>query len=233
MKSIEVQGKTVDQAIEIGLYKLETTRENVKIAILEEAGLFNKARVRLTLAGEESQKETALKELVEEMLSKMNISCEIYIEERDEEFFVDITGEDAALLIGKRGDNLDATQYLISQIFNKGVPHDEYKKVVVDSAGYKKKREETLKGLARRTAAKVARENRNVALEPMNAFERRIIHSELSDHAKVETESRGNEPHRYVVIKLKGKAENKDKRKEKSEQNKEEQSKEAPRAYAD
>lgn len=230
MKSIEVQGKTVDQAIEIGLYKLETTRENVKIAILEEAGLFNKARVRLTLAGRESEKETALKTLVNDILEKMGLVCEVYIEERDDEFFVDITGEDAALLIGKRGDNLDATQYLLSQIFNKGVPHDEYKKIVVDSAGYKKKREETLKGLARRTAAKVARENKNVALEPMNAFERRIIHSELADHAKVETESRGNEPHRYVVIKVKGKPE-KDNRKEKSEQNNAEMP--APRAYAD
>lgn len=231
MKSIEVQGKTVDQAIEIGLYKLEAKREDVKIAILEEAGLFNKAKVRLTLAGEESQKESALKALVEELLHSMNIVCDVYIEEREDEFFVDITGEDAALLIGKRGDNLDATQYLISQIFNKGVPHEEYKKVVVDSAGYKKKREETLKGLARRTAAKVARENRNVALEPMNAFERRIIHSELADHAKVETESRGNEPNRYVVIKIKGSNAKKDKRKEKNQENKEQV--EAPRAYAD
>jgi len=108
---------------------------------------------------------------------------------------------------------------------------EEYKKIVVDSAGYKAKREETLKGLAKRTAARVVRENRNVALEPMNAFERRIIHSELADHAKVETESRGNEPNRYVVIKLKGKSNKQDKRKEKNEANQSDIS--APRAYAD
>lgn len=218
MKSIEVQGKTVDQAIEIGLYKLEAKREDVKIQIIEEATLFSKAKVRLSIATE-SERETAVKSLVEEIMKTMGLIVDIYVEERDEEFFIDITGEDAALLIGKRGDNLDATQYLLSQMFNKGASHDEYKRIVVDSAGYKAKRESTLKNVAQRTASKVVRENRNVALEPMNAFERRIIHSALADHAKVETESRGNEPNRYVVIKIKGKSINKDKRKEKNETN--------------
>ena len=231
MKSIEVQGKTVDQAIEIGLYKLEAKREDVKIQILEEASLFTKAKVRLSIA-EESEAESAVKALAEEFMKAMGLIVDIYVEEREEEFFIDITGEDAALLIGKRGDNLDATQYLFSQMLNKGKSHEEYRKVVIDSAGYKAKRQETLKGVALRTAAKVARENRNVALEPMNAFERRIIHSTLSDHAKVETESRGNEPNRYVVIKVKGKSgDKKDKRKEKNEENKSDMP--APRDFAD
>lgn len=231
MKSIEVQGKTVDQAIEIGLYKLEAKREDVKIQILEEASLFSKAKVRLSLA-QESEAEAAVKALAEEFMQAMGLVVDIYVEEREEGFFIDITGEDAALLIGKRGDNLDATQYLFSQMLNKGKSHEEYRKVVIDSAGYKAKREETLKGVALRTAAKVARENRNVALEPMNAFERRIIHATLSEHAKVETESRGNEPNRYVVIKVKGKsANNKDKRKEKNEENKNDMP--APRDFAD
>lgn len=230
MKSIEVQGKTVDQAIEIGLYKLEAKREDVKIQILEEASLFAKAKVRLSLA-KESEAETAVKTLAEEFMKAMGLVVDIYVEERETEFFIDITGEDAALLIGKRGDNLDATQYLFSQMLNKGKPHDEYRKVVIDSAGYKAKREETLKGVALRTASKVARENRNIALEPMNAFERRIIHSTLAEHAKVETESRGNEPNRYVVIKLKGKGDKKDRRKEKNEENKNNMP--VPRDFAD
>lgn len=228
MKSIEVQGKTVDQAIEIGLYKLEAKREDVKIQILEEASLFSKAKVRLSLAAE-SEKESQVKALVEEFIKAMGLTVDIYVEEREDEFFIDITGEDAALLIGKRGDNLDAVQYLFSQMFNKGVSHEEYKRIVVDSAGYKAKRESTLINVAQRTAARVVRENRNVALEPMNAFERRIIHSALSEHAKVETESRGNEPNRYVVIKLKGKSVNKDKRKEKSQDNNNTE----PRDFAD
>ena len=230
MKSIEVQGKTVDQAIEIGLYKLEAKREDVKIAILEEAGLFNKARVRLSIASE-SESETQIKSLVEELLNAMELTCDIYVEERENEFYIDITGDDAALLIGKRGDNLDATQYLISQMVNKGASHEEYKKIVVDSAGYKQKRENTLKGLAHRTASRAIRENREISLEPMNAFERRIIHSELADHAKVETESRGNEPNRRVVVKLKNKTDKKDKRKEKNEENK--NNLPSPRDYLD
>jgi len=230
MKSIEVQGKTVDQAIEIGLYKLEAKREDVKIQILEEASLFSKAKVRLSIASE-SEAESAVKALAEEFMQKMGLVVDIYVEEREEEYYIDITGEDAALLIGKRGDNLDATQYLFSQMVNKGKPHEEYKRIVMDSAGYKSKREETLKGVALRTASKVARENRNIALEPMNAFERRVIHSALSEHSKVETESRGNEPNRYVVIKLKGKGEKKDSRKEKNEENKNDMP--TPRDFAD
>jgi len=231
MKSIEVQGKTVDQAIEIGLYKLEAKREDVKIQILEEASLFSKAKVRLSIATE-SESEQTVKTLVEDMMKAMSLVVDIYVEEREDEFFIDITGEDAALLIGKRGDNLDATQYLISQMLNKGKTHEEYKKVVLDSAGYKAKRESTLKNVAHRTATRAIREGRNIALEPMNAFERRIIHSELADDAKVETESRGNEPNRYVVIMLKNKSDKKDKRKLKSEENKADTTP-APRDFAD
>lgn len=231
MKSIEVQGKTVDQAIEIGLYKLEAKREDVKIAILEEAGLFTKAKVRLTLIEGESENEAKVKKIVEDLIHAMNINCDIYVEEREEDFFIDITGEDAALVIGKRGDNLDALQYLIYQILNKDSAKEDQKKIVLDSAGYKKRREESLKGLAKRTAAKAARENKNIALEPMNAFERKIIHTELADDTRVETESRGNEPNRYIVIKVKNKG---DKRKENRNQKKEESKPaDAPRDYVD
>ena len=204
MKSIETQGKTVDQAIELGLYKLETTRDKVKISILEEAGLFNKARVKITL-DESSETENSVKTLVEELLNKMNLELDVTVEEQEEQFLVDVTGKDAALLIGKRGESLDAFSFLINNIYNKGKKHEDYKKVIVDSNNYKNKREDTLKILAERMAAKAVRENRDVRMEPMNANERRLIHSALSEHAKVETESQGNEPNRYVVIKLKNK----------------------------
>lgn len=205
MKSIETQGKTVDQAIELGLYKLGATRDQVKISIIEEAGLFNKARVKLTL-GTSSETENALKELVEELISKMGLAIDVTVEEQEDQFLVDVTGKDAALLIGKRGESLDAFQFLVSTIYNKGKKHDQYKKVVVDSSNYKSKREDTLKVLAQRTAARAVRENHDIRLEPMNANERRIIHSTLADSTKVETESKGNEPNRYVVIKLKRKS---------------------------
>ena len=152
MKSIETQGKTVDQAIELGLYKLGATRDQVKISIIEEAGLFNKARVKISL-DESSESEEGLKVLVEGLLSKMNLELDVTVEEQEEQFFVDITGKDIALLIGKRGESLDAFQFLVNSIYNKGKKHEEYKKVVVDSSNYKSKREDTLKVLAERMAA--------------------------------------------------------------------------------
>ena len=201
MKSIETQGKTVDQAIELGLYKLGVTREQVKISILEQAGLFNKARVKLTL-DQSSETESAVKEFVEQLLSKMQLELDVTVEEQEEKFVVDITGTDAALLIGKRGENLDSFQFLVNSIYNKGKKHEEYKRIIVDSNNYKSRREDTLKVLAERKAAKAVRENQDIRLEPMSANERRIIHSALADNSKVETESKGKEPNRYVVIKL-------------------------------
>lgn len=204
MKSIETQGKTVDQAIELGLYKLGLTREQVKITILEQAGLFNKARVKLSV-GESSESETSLKALTEELLSKMGLDITVSVEEQEDKFSVEVGGEDSAILIGKRGESLDGFQFLLNALFNKGKKHEEYKRVVVDSNNYKTRREDTLKILAERTAARAVRENQDIRLEPMSANERRIIHSALASSDRVETESKGNEPNRYVVIKLKNK----------------------------
>ncbi len=211
MKSIETQGKTVDQAIELGLYKLGLTRDQVKITILEQAGLFNKARVKLSV-GESSESETTLKTLAEELLAKMGLEITVSVEEQEDKFLVEVGGEDAAILIGKRGESMDGFQFLLNALFNKGKKHDEYKRVVVDSNNYKSRREDTLKILAERTAARAIRENQDIRLEPMSANERRIIHAALASSDKVETESKGNEPNRYVVIKLKNK-------KKKSEEN--------------
>ncbi len=211
MKSIETQGKTVDQAIELGLYKLGLTRDQVKITILEQAGLFNKARVKLSV-GESSESETTLKTLAEELLAKMGLEIIVSVEEQEDKFLVEVGGEDAAILIGKRGESMDGFQFLLNALFNKGKKHEEYKRVVVDSNNYKSRREDTLKILAERTAARAIRENQDIRLEPMSANERRIIHAALASSDKVETESKGNEPNRYVVIKLKNK-------KKKSEEN--------------
>ena len=202
MKSIETQGKTVDQAIEIGLYKLGATREDVKIDILEQAGLFNKARVRISL-NVTSPEEGKVKELVEKLISLMGLDLEVYVEEREIDFFVNVTGNDSALFIGKHGDSIEQFQTIVTNIYNNGKPRDEFKKVTVDSNNYILKREETLTNLAKRTAGKVIREHKDFKFESMNSYERRIIHSALADHDKVITESYGNEPNRYVVVNLK------------------------------
>ncbi len=202
MKSIETQGKTAEQAIEIGLYKLGVTRDEVSIEILEQAGLFNKARVRLTV-GTSSKEETVVKDMVSKILELMGLELNVFVEERENDFFVNVTGEDSALFIGKHGESIEEFQTIVNTIYNKGKSRDEYKRITIDSNNYIEKREATLTNLAKRTASKVVRDNKNFKFEAMNSFERRIIHSALAGHDKVITESYGNEPNRYVVVKLK------------------------------
>lgn len=202
MRSIETEGKTAEQAIELGLYKLGAKREDVKIEILKQAGLFDKAIVRVSL-NTTSEEEQRLKDLVETTIRLMGLNLETYVEERENEFFVNITGEDTALFIGKRGDSIEEFQTVINAIFNKDKPRDEMKRIKIDSNSYIIKREETLTRLAKKAAGKVIREHRDFKFEPMNAYERRIIHTALSEHDKVITESYGNEPNRCLIVKLK------------------------------
>lgn len=202
MKSIETQGKTVDQAIEIGLYKLGVTRDDVKIEILEQAGLFNKARVRLSL-GTSSEEEAGVKELVDKLISLMGLEVETFVEEREKDFYVNVTGEDSAIFIGKHGESIEQFQTVINYIYNKDKSRDEAKHITIDSNKYAERRTETLTNLAKRTAGKVIREHKDFKFEAMNSYERRIIHSALANNDKVITESYGNEPNRCVVVKLK------------------------------
>lgn len=202
MKSIETEGKTVEQAIELGLYKLGAKREDVNIDIIKPAGLFDKAIVRISL-NVTSEQEEEVKNLIETTIKLMGLDLNIYVEDRDEHFFVNITGADQALFIGKRGESIEEFQTIINAIYNKNKPRDEMKRIKIDSNNYIVKREETLTRLAKKTAGKVIREHRDFKFEPMNAYERRIIHTALSDHEKVITESYGNEPNRYIMVKLK------------------------------
>lgn len=217
MKSIETQGKTVDQAIELGLYKLGVTRDQVKIKIIEEAGLFNKAKVRLSV-NQTSETEAEVKALAEELLSKMGLNLHVYAEETEAGITLDLTGEDAALAIGKHGDCLESIAHILNNIYNKDKGHDAGLRIIVDSNHYRERREANLTLLAKRMAAKAAREGRNIKLEPMTSYERRVIHNALNDNSKVITESEGVEPNRYVVIKPNG-----DRRKEKAQARKEAQ----------
>ena len=202
MKSIETQGKTADQAIEIGLYKLGVTRDDVKIEILEQAGLFNKARVRLTI-GTSSEEEAGVKELVDKLISLMGLEVETFVEEREKDFYVNVTGEDSAIFIGKHGESIEQFQTVINYIYNTDKSRDEAKHITIDSNKYAERRTETLTNLAKRTAGKVIREHKDFKFEAMNSYERRIIHSALANNDKVITESYGNEPNRCVVVKLK------------------------------
>ncbi len=209
MKSVEKSARTVDEAVEDALRELETTKDQVEIEVLEEAtkgllGLLGSkpARVRVTLHDtHESKLESKAQQtaqFVEELLAKMDIPVQISASVKEDMIFVDIQGENLGLLIGRRGQTLDSLQYLTALAVNRG--DDDWTRIVVDVEGYRERREETLRGLARRLAEKASSSHRRVVLDPMNALERRIVHHELQSFDGVETHSEGKDPYRRVVI---------------------------------
>jgi len=138
---------------------------------------------------------------IKELAEKMDLSLEIKAMKNDECIYIDIEGKDSGTVIGKRGQTLDSIQYLTSLVANKG--KEDYLRVVVDAENYRSKRESTLEQLAERLAGKVMRTKKTVRLEPMNPYERKVIHAKLQDNGKVVTRSEGEEPYRRVVIELK------------------------------
>lgn len=206
MKSIEIKGKNVDEAIENGLRELNATRDKVDVEILEEGnrGIFGilggkPARVKITV--KDSYEDIARK-FLEDVLDKMGIECSIDIKDEKDVLKVNLSGPRMGLLIGYRGETLDSIQYLLSLVVNKNNKESNYKRVILDTENYRKKREETLIRLANRIAYKVSRYSKSITLEPMNPYERRIIHAALQGHAKVVTHSEGDEPFRKVVVEL-------------------------------
>lgn len=143
------------------------------------------------------------KDFLSKVFEAMGVKAEINAAYDDEEktLNVDIAGDDMGILIGKRGQTLDSLQYLVSLVVNKD--SESYIKVKLDTENYRERRKETLENLAKNIASKVRRTGHSVALEPMNPYERRIIHSVLQNHKYVETHSEGEEPYRKVIISLK------------------------------
>lgn len=142
------------------------------------------------------------KTFLRDILDSMDIMAEVRIREEDDVLYIDLTGPKMGLIIGYRGETLDSLQYLVSLVVNKG--HDiPYKKIVLDTENYRTKREETLKRVALKTASKVKRMGRPYKLEPMNPYERRIIHSALQSETGIITYSEGEEPYRRIIIDIK------------------------------
>jgi len=206
MKVIEMTGKTVEEALKHALAELKVTEDKVEVEVLDSG---NKGFLSLIGARPAKIKVKVkrdyiceAKSFIEDILESMNIKAEIEISQENNVVKISLTGADMGILIGYRGETLDSLQYLVSLVVNKG--HDmEYKRVILDTENYRLKREETLKRLARRIADKVKRTERSVKLEPMNPYERRIIHSALQDDSYVNTYSEGDEPFRRVVVDLK------------------------------
>lgn len=198
-KSIETQASSVDLAIEKALVELGVSKDKVDVEILQKGGLFSKAKVRVTVKDSTQDK---MAEFFNGTLERMGLVSRATVEDKDGTLYVTIAGDDSGVAIGYRGEALDAFQYLALTFLNE--QKCDFKKVVVDCENYREKRKETLTALALRLAQKAVRMQRKIALEPMNPFERRILHSALADSELATTESEGEEPARYVVIVPKG-----------------------------
>lgn len=206
MKSIEVEGKTVEEALNKALIELGKDKSMVDVEIIDQGskGLFNvigvkPARIRV------SSKYDYIEEaqvFIRNILNCMEIEAKIDIKEESDIIRINLSGDKLGVIIGYRGETLDSIQYLVSLVVNKvhELPH---KKVILDTENYRSKREETLKGVAIKTANKVKKTAKVFKLEPMNPYERRIIHSTLQGNAFVDTYSEGDEPFRRVVVELK------------------------------
>ena len=206
MEFIEISAKNVDDAITQATDQLGITSDQLEYEVLDKGstgflGIGSKNAVI------KARKKFSIDENVVEFLSsifdamKMEVEILVAVNEEEHIIEVELKGDDMGILIGKRGQTLDSLQYLTNLAINKH--SDEYYKVKIDTEDYRKRRKETLENLAKNIAYKVKRTKRPVSLEPMNPFERRIIHSALQNDRYVTTHSEGDEPYRHVVVTLK------------------------------
>lgn len=192
-------GKTVDEALDMGLKELKLTLAEADFEVLEEGKrkLFGsvKAKVRIIPKRDESKRAA---EFIDGLLAIMGIKAVSEVVSDEKNITIDVKTSSSAKVIGKRGDVLDAIQCIAGAVANIG--RDEYKKVVVDCENYRAQREQTLKELAQKLAKSAVETGRKMILEPMSPYERRIIHAALVDNTEVKTVSEGHEPARYIVV---------------------------------
>ena len=206
MDMIEVSAKTVSDAITEACQKLGVTSDKLDYQVVEEGssgflGIGAKPAV-IKAAVKKSSVEEVARAFLNDVFQAMNMEVVIDIKYNEEEKSMDIelSGNEMGVLIGKRGQTLDSIQYLTSLVLNKG--KEKYVRIKVDTENYRQRRKDTLESLAKNIAYKVKRSRRSVALEPMNPYERRIIHSALQGDKFVSTKSEGEEPFRHVVVYL-------------------------------
>ena len=206
MEYKEFSAKSVADAITMACMELQITSDKLAYEVVEEGsavflGIGSKNAV--IKAAVKDSLEDKVKDFLKDVLNAMSLQAEVEIkyDEAEKKMDIEIKGDDMGVLIGKRGQTLDSLQYLASLVCNK--ESEDYIRVKVDTENYRERRKETLENLAKNMAFKVKRTKRPVSLEPMNPYERRIIHSALQDDRYVTTQSEGDEPFRHVVITLK------------------------------
>lgn len=211
MEFKEFSAKSVDDAITAACQEYTVTSEKLDYEVLEEGssgflGIGSKPAI-IKARVKEERKEVSLcdkaKDFLKEVFEAMDmaVAVEVSYDEAEMNMDIDLSGDEMGVLIGKRGQTLDSVQYLVSLVVNKD--SEDYIRVKIDTENYRQRRKETLESLARNIAYKVKRTKRPVSLEPMNPYERRIIHSVLQNDKYVTTHSEGEEPFRRVVVSLK------------------------------
>lgn len=207
MEKIEVTGKTVEEALTNALLKLETTSDKVEYEVLEKGssgilGIFNSKPAKI-LIWKKATMEDNVRDFLKDIFGAMNmeVTIDMSINNEEDTININLSGEDMGVLIGKRGQTLDSLQYLVSLVANK--ESEKYYRVKLDTENYRERRKETLESLAKNIAYRVKRTRKSVSLEPMNPYERRIIHSALQNDKYVSTKSEGEEPFRHVVVFMK------------------------------
>ena len=206
MEYIEISAKTVSDAVTEACQKLEVTSDKLEYVVVEEGstgflGIGAKpAIIKARIKGDVAD---AAKDFLKEVFDAMDmvVVIDAKYDEENKNLTIDLSGDEMGVLIGKRGQTLDSLQYLVSLVVNKEA--EDYIRVKVDTEDYRKRRKDTLENLAKNIAYKVKRTKRPVSLEPMNPYERRIIHSALQNDKYVTTHSEGEEPFRRVVVTLK------------------------------
>lgn len=206
MEYIEYSGKTVSDCITAACQELTVTSDKLEYEVISEgsAGFlgFN-AKAAVIRARVRSSVDDKVKDFLNNVFAamKLEVVIDIKYDEEEKTMDIDLSGEEMGVLIGKRGQTLDSLQYLVSLVVNKEV--ENYVRVKVDTENYRQRRKDTLENLAKNISYKVKRTKRSVSLEPMNPYERRIIHSALQNDKFVTTYSEGEEPFRRVVVTLK------------------------------
>ena len=203
LKSIEVQGRTEDEAIELALEQLGMSRDDVSVEIVEQArtgflGLKNTPAIVKVLYEAQEERTEQVDSFLTGLFKRMDVEVSLAITEKEDSINVILTGKDPGALIGRRGETLDAIQHLTNYVINRSVSGRI--RINLDAENYRQRRNEALESLASRTAQKVLKYRRNMTLDPMNAYERHIIHTALQEHGSVSTFSVGSEPNRRVVI---------------------------------
>ena len=206
MEFIEVSAKTVNDAITEACQKLTVTSDKLEYEVIEEgsAGFLGiGSRAAVIKARVKSSIQDTARSFLQDVFEAMGLTVvvDMKYDEIDHFMDIDLKGDEMGVLIGKRGQTLDSLQYLTSLVVNKDA--ENYIRVKVDTENYRKRRKDTLENLAKNIAFKVKRTKRPVSLEPMNPYERRIIHSALQNDRYVVTHSEGDEPFRRVVVTLK------------------------------